>query len=57
MPKQNCWDFKQCGRQPGGTKVIELGVCPASVETKVNGVHARTRRKCLLVPQCFNGAE
>ena len=27
---QNCWEFKQCGRQPGGSKVAELGVCPAA---------------------------
>ena len=25
----NCWEFKQCGREPGGAKVGELGVCPA----------------------------
>jgi len=25
----NCWEFKKCGRQKGGAKVAELGVCPA----------------------------
>ena len=25
----NCWDFKKCGRIPGGANVAELGVCPA----------------------------
>lgn len=25
----NCWEFKKCGRIPGGDKVAELGVCPA----------------------------
>ena len=25
----NCWDIKNCGRIPGGSKVSELGVCPA----------------------------
>ena len=25
----NCWEFKQCGREEGGAKVAELGVCPA----------------------------
>ncbi len=25
----NCWEFKKCGREAGGTKAKELGVCPA----------------------------
>jgi len=25
----NCWEFKKCGRQKGGDKADELGVCPA----------------------------
>jgi hypothetical protein len=25
----NCWDFKKCGREQGGAKAAELGVCPA----------------------------
>lgn len=28
--KQNCWEAKGCGREPGGTKVTELGICPAT---------------------------
>ncbi len=35
--KKNCWQWKQCERQPGGAKVAELGVCPASTEAKHNG--------------------
>jgi hypothetical protein len=37
--KQNCWEFKNCGRQPGGSKVAELGVCPATVYQDLNGAH------------------
>jgi hypothetical protein len=37
--KQNCWEFKQCGRELGGAKVHEMGVCPASTENSVDGVH------------------
>ncbi len=33
----NCWEFKKCGRQPGGIKTGELGVCPAATEVKHNG--------------------
>lgn len=25
----NCWEFKKCGREKGGAKAEELGVCPA----------------------------
>ncbi len=39
MAKLNCWEFKKCHRQPGGSKTGELGVCPAGTETRVNGVN------------------
>jgi hypothetical protein len=39
MPRLNCWEFKKCGRQPGGAKVAELGVCPAATEDRVSGVN------------------
>lgn len=35
----NCWEFKHCGRQPGGAKVAELGVCPAASEAKLHGAN------------------
>lgn len=35
--KQNCWEFKKCGREFGGDKVKELGICPAATFTKANG--------------------
>ncbi len=39
MAKTNCWEFKKCGRQPGGAKAHELGVCAASVDTATDGVN------------------
>jgi hypothetical protein len=30
----NCWDVMKCGREVGGSKVDELGVCPASTWDK-----------------------
>jgi len=39
MAKENCWEFKKCGRQVGGPKVSELGVCPASTEKRVDGTN------------------
>lgn len=35
----NCWEFKKCGRQPGGAKVGEFGTCPAATDTSANGVN------------------
>lgn len=35
----NCWEFKKCGRQPGGSRVSDLGVCQASVDVKANGLN------------------
>lgn len=37
--KKNCWEFKKCGREEGGAKAEELGICPATVDTRLNGVH------------------
>lgn len=39
MAKQNCWEFKKCGREPGGAKVAELGICSAAKETRVDGTN------------------
>jgi len=36
--KQNCWEFKKCGRQRGGPRAGDLGVCPASIEKKAEGL-------------------
>lgn len=46
MPK-NCWEFKQCGRQPGGLKTKELGVCPAATDKRANQVnHGSNAGRC-----------
>jgi len=39
MGKANCWEFKKCGRQPGGAKVAELGECPAGKEKRADGLN------------------
>lgn len=40
--KHNCWEYKKCGRQPGGHKVPELGVCPVTTNQELNGAHGGT---------------
>ncbi len=37
--KINCWEFKKCGREPGGEHEKELGVCPAATETRLDTIH------------------
>jgi len=35
----NCWEFQECGRETGGSKTYELGICPAATESKLDGVN------------------
>lgn len=39
MNKLNCWEFQNCGRQPGGDKVHELGPCRAATEKLLHGAN------------------
>ncbi len=57
--KQNCWEFKKCGRHPGGEKVEELGVCPASVHEELDGSNDGKNggRICWLLKATFCGAQ
>jgi len=53
--KLNCWEHKKCGRQPQGSHVRELGVCPAAVETSLDDVHEGTNagRACWVISGTF----
>jgi len=55
----NCWEFKKCGREPGGAKVKELGVCPAAVEQKAAGINRGTcgGRACWAIAGTFCGGK
>jgi hypothetical protein len=33
----NCWEFKKCGREPGGRLAEQEGVCPAAVYDAADG--------------------
>jgi hypothetical protein len=58
-PKLNCWEHKKCGRQPGGHKVKELGICPATVEQALSGVHGgkNAGRACWVVAGSLCGGK
>ncbi|MDP2168008.1 MAG: hypothetical protein Q8J64_06730 [Thermodesulfovibrionales bacterium] len=49
--KKNCWEVKGCGREPGGSKAGELGVCSATTNGRLNGVHSgkNAGRSCWVV--------
>ena len=51
--------MKNCGRQPGGARVSELGVCPAAVSTSVNGINSGLNggRACWAVTGTFCGGK
>ncbi len=57
--RQNCWEFKKCGRQPGGPKVADMGVCPAAVDTSSTGIHGGTNggRVCWKIAGTFCGGK
>lgn len=49
--KKNCWEYKKCGREINGVNTMSLGVCPASVEAKLNTIHGgkNAGRSCWVV--------
>ncbi|MCY3414047.1 MAG: hypothetical protein INQ03_20555 [Candidatus Heimdallarchaeota archaeon] len=49
--KMNCWEYKKCGREPNGSKSIELGVCPVPLERSLNETHSgrNAGRACWVV--------
>lgn len=51
MKKRNCWEVKNCGREPGGTHESDLGICPVTVETRLDGQHEgkNAGRSCWVV--------
>ena len=57
--KQNCWEYKNCGRETGGARVDELGVCPAATDTSSDGIHDGRNggRICWAVAGTFCGGQ
>jgi CRP-like cAMP-binding protein len=59
MKRQNCWEYMKCGRQPGGDKVDELGVCPAADDRSYQGINRgrNAGRFCWAVAGTFCGGK
>ena len=55
--KLDCWEVKLCGREYGGAKVSELGVCPAASDTTAHGLNGGRNggRVCWAVSGTFCG--
>ena len=39
MDNINCWEFLKCGREIGGSKINELGLCSAATDTSADGIN------------------
>ena len=37
--KLNCWEFMKCGKEHGRAREEELGTCPASTNSRTDGVN------------------
>ena len=59
MEKLNCWQVKNCGREPNGLKSHELGVCPTAEEPRLDGAHGGKNggRACWVVAATLCGGK
>jgi hypothetical protein len=59
MSKLNCWEIEKCGREPGGNRVNDLGVCPAATDTSCDGLNGgkNAGRICWAVAGTFCGGK
>lgn len=59
MKKLNCWEIRKCGREPGGNRTDDLGICPAANAEEQDGVnHGRNAgRICWAVAGTFCGGK
>ena len=57
--KLNCWEYKKCGREPGGININESGVCPAAADSSYSDINAGTcgGRFCWAVAGTFCSGE
>lgn len=55
MARRNCWEVMKCGREPGGEQAEALGICPAAVDTRLEGVHdgKNAGRACWVIAGTF----
>ncbi|MGE5173110.1 MAG: two-CW domain-containing protein [Betaproteobacteria bacterium] len=57
--KKNCWEHKSCGREPGGARAKELGVCPVTTHEELHGAHGgkNAGRACWVIAGSLCGGK
>ena len=57
--RENCWEYMCCGREPGGNRAKEFGVCPAATIEDLDGYNGGHHggRFCWAVAGTFCGGE
>ncbi len=57
--RQNCWEYKNCGREPNGSNIEELGICHAAIDNTFNGLNSGEKggRICWAVAGTFCDGE
>lgn len=59
MTRKNCWEIKKCGRELGGDKVHDMGVCPACTDTSCDSINngKNAGRICWAIAGTFCGGK
>ncbi len=57
--RQNCWEYKKCGRNINGVNAEELGTCPAAADETFDGINSGKNggRICWAVAGTFCGGK
>lgn len=59
MKRLNCWEIKKCGREPGGNRTDDLGICPAASAEGIDGLNGgkNAGRICWTIAGTFCGGK
>lgn len=54
--KLNCWEYMECGREPGGSREKELSLCRVSVDNSYGGINSGKNggRFCWVIAGTFS---
>lgn len=55
----NCWEYKGCGREPGGKNCEAAGVCPTAISEALDGIHRgdNAGRSCWVIAGTYCGGK
>ena len=57
--RANCWNYMRCGREPGGDRASEFGICPAALAEELDGFNGGQNggRFCWAIAGTFCGGK